>query len=59
MTDEQHIKELEAELRRIQRKNIRLKMHMEVLVSTPYSKTAERIRYTSGKVFDDSIINLY
>ena len=38
------IKELAAELRRIKRDNLRMRLHMSVLVGSPNSKTAEEIR---------------
>jgi len=39
------IKELIAELRRIQRKNLKLKMHIQVLVGTPDCRTSKRISF--------------
>ena len=42
------IKELIAELRRIQRKNHKLKTHMQVLVGTPQCRTAERISFVES-----------
>jgi hypothetical protein len=38
------IKELAAELRMLKRENLRMKLHMSVLIGSPGSKTAEDIR---------------
>jgi hypothetical protein len=38
------IKEYEKELKRLRRNNLRLKMHMNVLVHTPACDTARKIR---------------
>jgi hypothetical protein len=52
------MKNLSEELVRLRRTNLRLKMHMDVLVSTPECRTAAVIRETYGdKVFNDSIIH--
>jgi hypothetical protein len=54
------IKELTGELRRIQRKNLKLKMHMQVLAGIPRCRTAGAIREGAGAepVLSDSIIHL-
>jgi len=54
------IKELTGELRRIQRKNLKLKMHMQVLAGIPRCRTAGVIREGAGAepVLSDSIIHL-
>lgn len=57
-TEKETIKALEKELKRLRLNNLRLKLHMNVLINTPCSKTAEKIRVTEGKMFDDSIVQL-
>jgi hypothetical protein len=54
------IKELTGELRRIQRKNLKLKMHMQVLAGIPRCRTAGAIREGAGAepVLSDSILHL-
>jgi hypothetical protein len=57
---EAFIKSLVKEMRRIARKNLRLKNHLQILAGTPYCKTAARIREaaTDTETFSESIINL-
>jgi hypothetical protein len=57
---EELLKALKKELRRIALKNIRLKSHLQILAGTPYCKTAARIREaaTDTETFSESIINL-
>lgn len=51
-------KDLTDELNRLRRNNLRLRLHMEVLASTPECRTSEKIRETYGdRVFNDSIIH--
>jgi hypothetical protein len=52
------VKAYEKELKRLRLNNLRLKLHMNVLVNTPKCKTAEKIRVSEGMMFNDSIINL-
>jgi hypothetical protein len=49
----------EKELRRLRLANLKLKLHMEVLVSNPKSKTAEEIKQRNqGKgMFAESILH--
>lgn len=51
--------ELADENRKLKRQVLKLKMHMHVLVATPTSKTAQRLKYVhGGGIFSDTIINL-
>ena len=53
------LKNLNDELNRLRRNNLRLRLHMEVLTSTPECKKAEKIRETYGeKIFNESLIHL-
>jgi len=54
------IAEYEKELRRLQRKNIQLKTHMDVLIRTPYCEAAEKIRKTHRATADfaEHVLNL-
>jgi len=55
------IKELTKELNRLKLQNLRLKTHMQVLVSHPRNKTADKIRnkYSTGeKVARDLLTGL-
>jgi hypothetical protein len=51
------LKAYEKELRHLQRKNLRLKLHMEVIVRTPQCNTAAKLRkdYSTAD-FSDSVI---
>jgi hypothetical protein len=52
-------KDLTAELNRLRRNNLKLRLYMEILASTPRCKTAEKIRDTYGeKIFSESLIHL-
>lgn len=52
-------KGLYDELKRLRRNNLRLRLHMEILASTPECRTAEKIRETYGdKLFNNSIIHV-
>ena len=58
-TDKLIIKELEKELRRLRINNLKYKLHMQVLVGSPNSRTAKRVlQEATGNIFDESIINL-
>jgi hypothetical protein len=52
-------KEYEKELKRLRMNNLKIKLHMEVLVHSPFSKTASEIRKTYCEVpdFSESIIH--
>jgi len=52
------IKELTLELNRLKLQNLRLKTHMQVLVSLPRSKTANKIRdkYSPGEVVSKELL---
>jgi hypothetical protein len=59
VTPEQEIKNLEKELKRQRLKNIRLKLHMEVLFRNPECNTAKRIRRENEIAdFDNSTIHM-
>jgi hypothetical protein len=49
----------EKELKRLRLNNLKIKLHMEVLVHSPFSKTASEIRKTYSKApdFSESIIH--
>lgn len=53
------IKELAAELRRMKRENLRMRLHVSVLVGNPCSKTAEEIRnkHQYQSMFLESILH--
>ena len=52
------MKHLTEELVRLRRINLRYRMHMDVLVSTPECRTSNVIRETYGnRVINDSIIH--
>jgi len=57
---EELIRELSKEIRKLSLKTIRLKTHLQVLSGTPSCRTAEKIRQEvfPGCVFTDSITNL-
>jgi len=52
------IKELTLELNRVKLKNLHLRTHMQVLVSFPRSKTANKIRekYSPGEVVSKELL---
>jgi hypothetical protein len=58
-TDKLVIKELEKELKRLRLNNLRIKLHMQVLVSNPASKTSDdiRTRYQGKGMFEESILH--
>jgi hypothetical protein len=58
-SEEELIKEYEKELKRLRMKNLKIKLHMEVLVHNPFSKTASEIRkiYSVTPDFSESIIH--
>jgi hypothetical protein len=53
------IKELTRELRMIRRKNLKMKLHLSVLVGNPNCKTSETIKdkYKSNAITGDSILH--
>ena len=59
VTEKQQIKELEKQLKSQRLKNLILRLHMQVIVRTPYCASAARLRkrYTK-EIFSDSAINL-
>ena len=58
-SQEELIKALKDEIRKLSRKNLKLRMHMQVLVGLPKSRTAARIRDTEKKEeFSETIYHL-
>jgi hypothetical protein len=52
-------KNLYSEITRLRRNNLRMRLYMEILASTPRCKTAEKIRDTYGEeIFSESLIHL-
>lgn len=53
------IKELTRELRSLRRNNLKMKLHLSVLVGNPYCKTSENIKetYKSNAISGDSILH--
>lgn len=57
-TQKQTIRELEKELRRLRLNNLKLKMHMQVLVNHPFNFAASKIRsiYNSKELADNMMV---
>jgi hypothetical protein len=52
-------KNLHMEMNRLRRNNLRLRLYMEILTSTPACRTAEILRKTYGtEVSNESLIHL-